>query len=718
MKKHTVLLHIVTIIFAGMVYSTLYAQNTAKPTHPPLLSDIEKIHFTHPAQLPLLDCRLDDLELQYYKYLEIEGNTPTMSSLFQILSTKRKWLDEQRSSMDSLYFTLAKVFWDSNLNKHEEALVLVNKALLYNRFYTPSVLLKIEILQTTPNAEVALWTYLESTLSEQYSKLKIRLLCQNIYDTFLSYLQTLNENGLYGDVLQKHESFKNSLTSASRFLIINENTENKVLREAHQGLFASYHKVSEKALRETHVSLSEKYALLAYTYYTKNQAYMQVENPSLQILSKIIDRYKRSALHADADEKAYFANRIANIQNLTGVGIPPKTNETYSESATREFEEDISSLLVNTVDVNTKNVPTQIIDMLSPKEETKKLSTELNPQILKDDALPLLLVENTIKTDTQKIVPIVQCVKKENVQNTLPPTKVSQKKHDAAKQALFDTLYHNAMIALSIRKYADALQNLKNAAELQEQYVIRTKVDMKNLLQNTAIASMEQLLNKAQYRLWINQTDAADSLYQHAENIQKDYQVQTIAEMNQLLASYQEQKQNIFCQKQKSEVQYLTSQAKSYANTQQYGSAYDKINEALLLAQQESCNILVSDLKCLQKEYKRVYTYFELKERANIYLRNKDSANFVKMYLDASLYFEKENLDRLGIKNTVLFNKLTYEQNYALLFFWAKLLYEDYGIKKSVPVQFSEILAYLDMRKYTTPEYKAFCKRMRKNKIL
>ncbi|MEG1572557.1 MAG: hypothetical protein RR328_03315, partial [Bacteroidales bacterium] len=461
--------------------------------------------------------------------------------------------------------------------------------------------------------------------------------------------------------------------------------------------------------------------------YLENQIYIPSSNLALELLTKIMDKYKRSALYADTDEKAYFASRIQNIQEQ----IELFSTNTLSENTVSNNQ---SITLAKDTALSSLSLQPAIVDMQIAKQ-TQSLpilanSTIHNNQTIqnhqaklahKDQSKSDTLNKKTIAKQAEKTsveqaenAKIVAILNKPKMQVQLP------KKKDMTKQKLFDSIAEKAILAINIRKYSPALQYLQEASDLQKKYIIHSTIPIEELLESTAINCIEQLLNKAQYRLWTNQMEAADSLYQSAEAIKNNYQSRTIAEMNQLLASYQEQKQMIFCQKQKNEVQYLQVQAKSYAQTQQYTLAYKKITQAALLAKQSICKFPCTELDSLQTEYKRIYLYFALKDSANAYLYIKDSLSYLRTYQKASLYFQKENLDNLAIKHSALLDKLIYEQNYPLLFKWAQELWAQHKQEPSIHLSqtLQNIVSYLENHQYYTPVYKTFYKALKKSKLL
>ncbi len=588
------------------------------------LRRIEQIK-TEPLELlPASDCRLDQLEeeifLAYYaqsQEIPLQIKVP--------LQRKRQQMDFMRSHIDSLYYMQALQAINQESPDWDKAMANIEKSLLHNRFYTRSVIFKMNyLLKREKNAETCL-RYLNTTLQEFSKPEKLRKMAQATYNVMLQQVELLIAHRQYRDALDLCELIHIYCQPGFplHYLVYKESL---LEHRAHQGVYNSYCEVARKALDQGQYQLSGQYALLAHQYYTENESYMSGIDSALELLDRIASYYYCFAQESDTTEGAYYMALIDSIEHKTGISL--YFDEVYDPS------QDIAADL----------------QLLDPGRKTKDVQV---PAFVPMDIDSMLLTDKPLNS--------------------------------RQAQKYFDQAYEQAVYFRSKREFAQAQQWFELAKELKGKYgYLRTGTDFADLYKENLLQSMEQLLNKAVYYLWTTEILKSEELQQQAINLFAAYQTDepedaaTLTRLQLMIDSYQKQRDNNYCEQISREFdhaeQVFLNQA-SYGNYSLAKKSLESLRQVIRkynLPEYASCTKPENQAKQAENLLERWTAYNDSLSQAEAYLKSGDTLRFIHCYLNADSTFNKLDLAEYIPPAPSLFSRLSATRQVRILAIWAK----------------------------------------------
>lgn len=706
-----------------------------KSSSPPILKRIEAINPKHPLLLAGADCDLDEIEKEINTY-------PSSDALFirEKWEEKSKYICYQRSMIDSLLFSYAHKYPDfsPDFNKW------IAQSLLFNRFYTPSVLVKLDYLQVHGSWEEKFKYSVEiyQTLKHNTEVLKK---IDEVYQQYLNTLDSLNRIELYADAYQLY-TLKESQIKHTHHLHKEKDRERLALQRAHQGIFNSYYQVASKSFNQKQYQLSEKYALLAYRYHLDYNYFLDPTLDGSNLLIKIINTYKKAIYLSDEEEAEYFRNKINYLKETINYQEAPleiTVHPTASSPILAEYkntehtaqptpQEDFKEIHQTVTTAPTKQTSTKKDheristipnESSSVKEDLKFFETPpLNKTVHKvRDAKSKEFAANTLSHDPSTSINNKQTFDtkfknstsdtgytlKDSInksrQSTTKPRKDQRKNANFQQQKRYENYIEQATYLSSLRKYDSAFEQMMLARKMEENLIFNSSLPLQKY-NETASLCIEQYLNKAHYWTWNKNKKKADSLYKVALAIALSSNTRNLIEVEYLFANYLNEHANVICTQNRNEVEFLIVSAKNKALVGMFTEAVLLLNEASNYISNSNCPFDTSSLFLLKKEYLRIAYYYTLKKDADKLLQQKDSLAYITTYEKAGEYHTQQKLDSLKIQYIPLKDKWVFEKNYKFMFVMAK-----HQIAQKNYTYANEILNLIP-----TPMYKKEIKSLRK----
>ena len=608
----------------SLEYTLAYGPQIQESQEENFLRRIDQIK-TEPLELlPASDCRLDQLEEEVFKTYYTQGQEIPLQIKVS-LQRKRQQIDFMRSHIDSLYYMQALQAINKETPDWDEAMENIEKSLLHNRFYTRSVIFKMNyLLKHEKNAETCL-RYLNSTLQEFSRPGRLRKMAQTIYNVLLQQVELMIGHRQYRDALSLCEMLH--LYCQPGFPIHYLAYRERLMENrAHQGIYNSYCEVAQKAFDQNQYQLAGQYALLAHQYYTENEKHMSGIDHALELLDRIAGCYHRFAEESDTTEGAYYRALIDSIESKTGISL--YFEEIYDPG------QDIAADL----------------QLLNPE---KKANTVQVPVFVPLNIDSILLSEKTLNS--------------------------------RQAQQYFDQAREQAGYFRSKREFAEAQRWFELAKNLKKRYgYLRTGADFADLYRQNLLQSMEQLLNKAVYYLWTTEILKSEELQQQALELFASYQTAepedaaTLTRLQLMLDNYQKQRNSNYCEQisrefaraeqtflnQASYGNYLLAQ-KSLENLRQTARKYS-------LPEYASCPRPEKQMAQAENLFERWTAYNDSLNRAESYLKSGDTLRFIHSYLNADSTFNQLGLAEYIPSAPSLFSRLSATRQLRILLLWAR----------------------------------------------
>lgn len=599
-------------------------QNTQTPYS--IISKINAIKLQPLSILPKVDCDLDDLEREYYT-----TQTHIAPSIDIALKSKREQIDYMRSYIDSLYYVQAIELLIKDSNNWGAANKYIDIALMHNSLNKDAILLKLAYLDRE-NKTHELLKYSSSLIDKYVSNAEVIKALNKIYQNSLNDIETLIDNGLFNDALTLLNKctkyfFSNKATHTKNNIERVLYRENNIKYLAHQGIFNSFYSVAETALNQDLYLMANNYTTTAYNYYVNNVKYMSGVNPSLSLFDKLIKKYTSFLQYSDQEDRAFYKTNIENIQKLT--------SENFAS--------------YNDFDLNK-----EIISKLNYYNSSAKERISTNKIEKRDE---VIINQDLIKTISSQ-----------------------DKLSNAKANVYFNKLYENTKIAYSERKFYTAYSLIQKADTLILNYEIKVDEDFNKFSTESAIKAIEQMLNKALYRLWNNDFANADSAYYKAMNISYKYNTEENLQIQNLISNYKFQKQNVLKVKVESQVNNFLLKADQMLRHNDFTDFKYYLNRAKTILNNFE-NEVKSNLKIdtnifnALKEVKQEYIYFDsIFNELETTLAKGLSIEYINNYLDFHDLFMKSKLHSYSPASyNTLFKTLSTKNDYNTIFTWAKM---------------------------------------------
>ena len=589
--------------------------------------------------LPASDCRLAQLESGIFENYYREGREIPLS-LQLAMRKKRQDMDFMRSHIDSLYYIQALQALNQDKPDWDAAMENIEKSLLHNRFFTRSVLFKMNyLLKRERNAEACL-SYLNATLQEFSHPQKLQKTAQTTYNALLDQTGKLIEHKLYRDALSLCELIHQYCQPGFPIHYL-PYKEKLLVNRAHQGVYNSYCAVALKAFEQGQDQLAGQYALLAHQYYMQNEAHMSGIDHALELLDRIAARYHSFALQSDEAEKAYYEALIDSIESRTGMAL--FLEEPYDP------EQDIA------------------LDM-----------EMLRPHELETDLVVPAFVPLTVDSISSSIQDLTSRQARNRFDQAMEQAAYFRAKrefHEA--QAWFD-------LAKALQSRYPFLRGSSSGTRGTGSRASGDKTEFQAAYDQNLLQSMEQLLNKAIYHLWNAAVLESENYQQQALQLFAAYQNDpegdpaTLTGLQLMLDNFQRQKNTRYCEQlerefAKAETEYFNQV--SYGN---YALAHNRLESLQKLADQyklpehAACPGPEKRLQESVRIFERWTAYIDSMERAEACLEKGDTLAFIHGYLQADSSFSRLGLEQYTAAAPSLFSHLSAMRQFRILSIWAQ----------------------------------------------
>ncbi len=656
--------------------------------------------------LPLLsqtDCRLSELESECYRYYRLQAHRDIPTDLGRLLAEKRQGVDYRRSYIDSLYYIQALQALNAKTPDWAQADKFIDLALTHNRFFVRAVLFRWTQLQREAE-RTGVWTaclgYASATLPPLGWQPKVRALGDVLYVKLLERIEQLTEEGLHQDAITLYEEMKRYLLPEFPLFYL-PHRERNLLYTAYQGIFDSYYAVAEKAFERGLYQQAQRQALAAHDYYLRYEHYMNGVDRSVLLLEKILTDYRQFMRYADADEKAYYAAMVDTITARTGLILPPLTPEViYDMDAELRLAEAASvkaeaELLAESA-MRTTDKPAEV------RRQAEGMQTVGKQPVVAEEA-----------ADRQQ-PPSPSAVPAPSVNE---PLSIKQQKWTLAyAQKQWDYYVEQARLYRAKRQFIPAQEAYAMGDSIRRYYPVRTPADFKAEMAANDLLCVEQLLNKAQYRLWQNDLTQSDSLYRRASAIVEKTEPEGRMPFYSLLDAFEEQRTRLLCRQQQQawDTKYKEIRRQLGLGDEKAAGLLIAESETLFRTDRDTEHPCLSDtagLSGLRLQWTHLRRYRQIMDTAGMRLAVADSLGFIRYRLSADDYFERQDMGRYVSNAESLFSRLAFEQDFPLLACYLMVCLED-GREEEADF----ISGYLKTFNYNSPLLDQLRKKGKKNR--
>lgn len=712
----------------------------------PTLSDtLRAIPTQHLSVLPSSDCKLDGYERR--KLLS--------KTQWVIIAQKRAAIDFMRSRIDSLYYV------EAMLGTGDKRLELLEKSLLYNKFFIPSVVEKIRIMLENSGAEHTLadWEKLfyfwKSSADFLYHSNSIQKITYTLWLRCMDEMNELNSSGNEQQTLELYNLLKKYFGNFS----YDAEKEKSILNDAHSGIFNSYVSVALKALHRGLEKMSQNYSLKAYDYYTEHSGKIAGDNVAKKILISIAARYRAFASLSDDDERDFYLSEIDSIYSRIGyvVEVAPAA---FEESVVRDTPEvaviadaemveetagvgaAVEAGVADEIPVTTAGTVTNVTPTtanVNTGEQNFPKQQQQQSEQTTQEALTSKAPEPTVPAATSSSAtsePLSEAIPQQStniitaeIENTKPATSITatsspSQQHKRLTPQLkkqIEGILDSARLLRLERKFYLAHFLFERAYKLypqtqqsrQSSQASHTQQAMQASIENEAKANLidatEQLLNKAQYQLWNSKANTADSLYMQAIQLCKNYDASTDAAITVLFTNYLFKRNEILCRQFSLSV---VSDEKKYVRMMKDGKLDEGLQGLKRLREEIRAESCFSDTTFLVQHIRigdSAQIYYSLKRTAFENLRDGDTFAFIEKWLRADSLYMKGFFSEYVSNFKPLMRRLEQANEVSIMEKWLLL-----SIQKN---DFATALVLMEKIAHRNPKSKIL-KRARKNKEL
>lgn len=628
------------------------------------------------ALLAQTDCRLSELESDCYRYYRLQAGSDIPDDLARLMAAKRQAVDYRRSYIDSLYYLQALQALNAKTPDWARADKSIAQALTHNRFFVRAVLFHWTQLQRTATLTgdwTACLAYANATLPPLGWHPKVRALGDALYLKLLEHIEGLMADGLYQDAITLYEEMRRELLPEFPLFYL-PHRERNLLYTAYQGIFSSYYAVAEKAFERGLYQQAQRQALSAHDYYRRHVQYMSGVDRSLLLLDRILNDYTRFMRYADEDERAYYAAMVDTIAARTGLAVPPPVPaDVYDMTAELRLAQADYLDDVEAVEAVAPVTPVPV----APEAETPDLAVLTEP-VAAAEAPAVSEPEPPAQPAEKPAVPVTQ-----TAVAPVEPTSIQQQKWSLGyAQKQWDTYVERARLYKANRQFIAAQEAYAMGDSIRQAYPVRTSAGFKAEMAANERLCVEQLLNKAQYRLWQNDMTQSDSLYRRAlaivEKAEPDYRTPLYS----LLDGFEEQRKQLLCRQLRRNWEDKLREARRQLNFGRADSVAYLLSEAdaLYEADRTDGQACLSDtvaLAVLRKQAAHLLTYRRMSDTAQALLQAQDSLGFIRRELAADAYFAQQGMGTYVSDATPLLTRLTFAHDFPLLVAYLRVCLED-----------------------------------------
>lgn len=670
------------------------------------LSDIDTRTLFRLAQS---DCFLSDIESECYVHYQLH-RYPMPTEMAALLELKRQQIDYKRSYIDSLYYLQALQALNGRVPDWDLAERSLERALVHNRYFVRAVMFRWVQLQRRA-AQTGVWDtcldYASATLPPLGWHPKIHALGNELYIKILDAIDRMMDDGLYQDALSLFDRMKACFRPEYELYYMPHREQNQ-LYTAYQGIFISYYVVAEKAYARGLYRQAQKQALAAYDYYVRNEVYMSGVNASLSLLERILTDYRRFMAYADADEKAYYEAMAAVITEKTGLDLPPLSDGVIYDMADELRLAEAASALAEAEWAAEQALLTAPV--LSPggsvRTEALGASLPTGPETGHDGTGS---IQRAVSAPEPPLASAEEQTAPHSATAVHAPAQTPASSFKAHKWSLpyaqkqWEFYVEQARLFRAKRQFIKAADAYAMADSVHRYYAVRVPSDYRNDVADNDLLCTEQLLNKAQYRLWQNDMDKADSLYRQALAIVGRTAPEARNPFYSLMEAFDEQKAKLLCRQSQNRWEQLVREVNRQLAVGQVEAVAKTIEDLDRLQAEDrqrpqACLSDTSALAVCRLRWRHLGVYRQLMDSAAGLLAASDSIGFVRCRLSADRYFEQAGMGVYVQGNATLFGDLSYERNFPLLVTYMQVCVED---GREAEVDF--IWSYLKSYNYSMP---------------
>ncbi len=704
--------------FCGLTSAQPLDSLTPQARYERYMESVRSLDIRTLALLAQTDCRLSELESDCYRYYRLQMGSDIPSDLAHLLAAKRQAVDYRRSYIDSLYYLQALQALNAKTPDWAQADKSIAQALTHNRFFVRAVLFHWTQLQRTATLTgdwTACLAYANATLPPLGWHPKVRALGDALYLKLLEHIEGLMADGLYQDAITLYEDMRRQLLPEFPLFYL-PHRERNLLYTAYQGIFNSYYAVAEKAFERGLYQQAQRQALSAHDYYRHHMSYMSGVDRSLLLLDRILNDYTRFMRYADEDERAYYAAMVDTITARTGLAVPPPVpTDIYDVTA------ELSLAKAELDDV--------VVESVTPAPQTT-VQTAVEPEPAAPVATDLVAVAEATEPEPETRPAVVEPTPPtppveaptETVARTEPPAptepaSIQQQKWSLAyAQKQWDAYVEQARLYKANRQFIAAQEAYAMGDSIRRAYPVRTSADFKAEMAETERLCVEQLLNKAQYRLWQNDMTQSDSLYRRALVLVEKAEPDGRTPLYSLLDGFEEQRKQLLCRQLRRHWEDKLREARRQLTFGRADSvAYLLADvDALYEADRTDGQSCLSDtvaLAVLRRQWTHLHTYRLMSDTAQALLQAHDSLGFIRQELAAEAYFARQAMGTYISDATSLLSRLTFEHDCPLLVAYLQVCLED-----GRETEAEYVVNYLKTNDYRSPFLDQLRKKSKKSR--
>ena len=656
------------------------------------------------ALLAQTDCRLSELESDCYRYYRLQRGSDIPDDLARLMAAKRQAVDYRRSYIDSLYYLQALQALNAQTPDWAQADKSIAQALTHNRFFVRAVLFHWTQLQRTAS-QTGDWTaclaYANATLPPLGWHPKVRALGNGLYLKLLAYIENLMADGLYQDAITLYEAMRRQLLPEFPLFYL-PHRERNLLYTAYQGIFSSYYAVAEKAFERGLYQQAQRQALSAHDYYRRHVQYMSGVDRSLLLLDRILNDYTRFMRYADEDERAYYAAMVDTITARTGLKVPPPVPANVYDVAAE----------LNLAQTELDDVETAVV-ATAPKTTAEPVAPSGAVPVTEPEAVAQTL-EAPVGTAPAPLEPVPST--QTAVSHSEPASIQQQKWPLAYAQKQWDAYVEQARLYKANRQFIAAQDAYAMGDSIRRAYPVRTPADFKAEMAANERLCVEQLLNKAQYRLWQNDLTQSDSLYRRALALVEKAEADNRTPLYSLLDGFEEQRKQLLCRQLRRNWEDKLREARRQLNFGRADSVAELLSEVDALYEADrmdgqSCLSDTAALAVLRRQAAHLHTYRLMADTAQSLLQAGDSLGFVRQELAAEAYFARQAMGAYVADATTLLARLTFEHDFPFLVAYLRVCLED-----GREAEAAYVTDYLKTHDYRSPFLDQLRKKSKKNR--
>jgi len=624
-----------------------------------ILSDVE--------MLMVNDCKLNEVEssLEMLKYENIASKIDfkkqqeiAIYEYYTEITTQtaqlRVIINQYISNLDFWYYKKAL----ENLagNDTIQAIDKLEKSLLINPFYIPSLyqkaMLYLRNLQTNMASNLAQFIAL-NIYPEGNDQMLLKAMNEQIYKQF----KNRGDKMLTDDFCNEALAIFMQADTFCKYFTTNdcEYFKNGIIQSKY-GLYRSYLRVADQAIDAHKYSIAETFVMKAKEFAANNKTAIINDETADNFLKRIINKYIDLGIYykrnADFTKSSYYiekANTICSIVN----------------------DKDCEALFVK------KETEANALESFD-QSEIKTIQSETKYIAKKDYG-------NTknIKKRKKRIKKFSPSKKSEN-ESAIQSIK-QHKKTKSRDYNLYCTWIEMGNILTDELKYDEAFEKYKAAKEIENKVLPKPNPILDSIIKATGYHSINAQLQSADFLIWANELNLADTAYSFAISLQQKYHLEKDSSTFILLDLFRNKIKQKACQNIQDEIDLMNSKCNNYIAFKDFEKAGRSIEDTKkLISKYPECILNKAKTDDLSKRLQPIDNYYRLKEKAKKAFENKDYKTFTENYYQADQVYQQSKLDSIGIANITIIDFLNYQSNEEVLLYAANYFIEFYNFDNAL----------------------------------